>query len=175
MELKDVKLILKRIQTNYQNFIVDNYVQSEWYKELKDYSLEDVMEKLEQHFRSEQYGNMIPKVYFLTKYLKKESEKNKDLSSKIILKCSICKENIPFREYDKHYERCASIEYLEIQANKYFGKGSIDKEKYRLLTELDFNSLYDKVLKTVYEKTNDDEEKDRIMKYFESADSCGIN
>ena len=71
MELKDVKMVLKRIQVNYPNFIVDGYVQSEWYRELKDYCLEDVMQKLEQHFRSEQYGNSIPKVYFLTKYLNK--------------------------------------------------------------------------------------------------------
>ena len=70
MELKDVKIILKRIQVNYPNFIVDSYVQSEWYRELKDYCLEDVMQKLEQHFRSEQYGNSIPKVYFLKKYLR---------------------------------------------------------------------------------------------------------
>ena len=48
MELKDVKVILNRIKVNYPTFVNDDYTRTEWYKELKDYSLDDVMEKLEQ-------------------------------------------------------------------------------------------------------------------------------
>ena len=72
MERKQVVDLLKRIKYNYNEFIVDDYTITEWYKELKDYELEDVMDKLDQHFRSEQYGKQPPKVYFLTKYLTKE-------------------------------------------------------------------------------------------------------
>ena len=54
MERKQVVDLLKRIKYNYNEFIVDDYTITEWYKELKDYELEDVMDKLDQHFRSEQ-------------------------------------------------------------------------------------------------------------------------
>ena len=165
MELKDVKLILNRIKVNYPNFVNDDYTRSEWYRELKDYSLEDVMEKLEQHFRSEQYGNQIPKVYFLTKYLKKE--KDKDKIENVFVGCQICGKSIELKEYDKHYDRCSSIDYLNRQSVKYFNK-EIDKEKYYLIDDNTFKEKYDKVLNYVLHNTRNNDEINYISKYFEA-------
>lgn len=167
MELKDVKTILTRIKVNYPNFVNDDYTRSEWYKELKDYSLNDVMEKLEQHFRSEQYGNQIPKVYFLTKYLTKEKEKGKTLD--INIKCQLCGKTVSFDDYDKHYDRCSSVEYLNNQSIKYFNN-PIDKEKYFLIDQKTFDEKYDKVLKYVLTHTNNEDEIENISKYFQSLE-----
>ena len=68
MEKKDVIKIMTRIKKNYNEFINDDYTINEWFKELKDYDFEDVMKKIEEHLRSEQYGSKPPRVYFLTKY-----------------------------------------------------------------------------------------------------------
>lgn len=167
MELKDVKTILTRIKVNYPNFVNDDYTRSEWYKELKDYSLDDVMEKLEQHFRSEQYGNQIPKVYFLTKYLTKEKEKDK--KKEIYIKCQLCDRTINLDDYDKHYDRCSSIDYLDNQYFKYFNKRLEENQKQQLyLVSSDiFNEKYDKMLKYILSHTNDKDEINYISKYFE--------
>lgn len=165
MELKDVKTILTRIKVNYPNFVNDDYTRSEWYKELKDYSLDDVMEKLEQHFRSEQYGNQIPKVYFLTKYLTKEKEKN--IKQDIMVRCQLCGKGVDLDEYDKHYNRCSSIEYLNKQSIKYFNK-EIDKEKYFLIDDETFQEKYDKVLNYVLHNTDNLDEIKYINLYFKN-------
>lgn len=169
MELKDVKIILKRVKTNYPSFINDTFTQSEWYKELKDYSLEDVMKKLEQHFRSEQYGNQPPKVYFLTKFLTKEKDKIKSKTSGIMVRCQICNDIVSYDEYDNHYGRCLSIEYLEKNNMKYFGKG-IDKEKYKKMSEQEFQMKYNKFCEFILEKTENKEERENLMKYFLQKD-----
>lgn len=167
MERKDVSTIMKRIKSHYQEFVVDDFKLEEWYKELKDYSLDDVMEKLEQHFRSEQYGNQIPKVYFLTKYLVKESEKNK--KKEIYVRCQLCGKTVSLDDYDKHYDRCSSIEYLNRQSIKYFDK-EIDKEKYFLIDQDTFDEKYDKVLQYVLSHTKSEDEINNISKYFETND-----
>ena len=165
MERKDVSIIMKRIKSHYQEFIVDDFKLEEWYRELKDYSLDDVMEKLDLHLKSEQYGNQIPKVYFLTKYLTKESEKNKKIQ--INVNCQLCGKKVSLDEYDKHYDRCSSIDYLNRQSIKYFDK-EIDKEKYYLIEDDIFNEKYDKVLNYVLNHTNNPDEINYIERYFEN-------
>ena len=171
MELKDVKTILTRIKVNYPAFVNDDYTRSEWYKELKDYSLDDVMEKLEQHFRSEQYGSQIPKVYFLTKYLTKEKEK--ELKEEIFLGCQICGKTVSLEEYDKHFDRCSSIDYLNKQSIKYFNK-PIEKEKFYFISDDLFQEKYDKVLNYILNHTDNEEEIKHINKYFETKEENDI-
>lgn len=170
MELKDVKTILTRIKVNYPTFVNDDYTRSEWYKELKDYSLNDVMEKLEQHFRSEQYGNQIPKVYFLTKYLKKEKEKNKEIDG--LLQCQLCHQFVDYKDYEDHYDRCSSIDYLDNQYFKYFKKRLEENKKQQLylVSSNIFNEKYDKMLEYILSHTDDKEEINYINKYFEKED-----
>lgn len=172
MELKDVKLILNRIKVNYPNFVNDDYTRSEWYRELKDYSLEDVMDKLEQHFRSEQYGNSIPKVYFLTKYLTKAKEKGKKLDG--FLQCQLCGKWINMDDFEKHYDRCSSIDYLNRQSIKYFDK-EIDKEKYYYLSDEMFNEKYNKVANYVLNHTKDNDEINYLSKYLDGLEKIQEN
>lgn len=172
MERKDVSIIMKRIKSHYQEFIVDDFKLEEWYKELKDYSLDDVMEKLDLHLKSEQYGNSIPKVYFLTKYLTKEKEKGKQLTG--YLQCQICKKWINVEEYDKHYDRCSSIDYLNRQSIKYFDK-EIDKGKYYYLSDEMFNEKYNKVAKYVLSHTKDNDEINYLSKYLDGIEKIQEN
>lgn len=146
MELKDVKTILNRIKVNYPTFVNDDFTRSEWYNELKDYSLNDVMEKLEQHFRSEIYGNSIPKVYFLTKYLTKE--KDKGSTKKYIIACSKCGERVSSDEIEKHYERCNSVQFLIDNSKKYLSK-NLNRQKLMEADDKTFRGYYYKACEEI--------------------------
>lgn len=165
MEKKQVINFMQRIKSHYQEFIIDDYKIEEWYNELKDYSMEDVMNKLEQHLRSEEYGSQIPKVYFLTKYLTKEKDKGKSIKGKI--ECIICHNFIDITDWDKHFDRCSSVDYLNRKNIQYFNK-SIDKEKYMNMDLREFNEKYNKMSYYVFEKTKDIEEKHNLEKYLMS-------
>ena len=88
MELKDVKLILKRIQSYYSSFIIDDFKTKEWYNELKKFDYDDVNKKLEEHMRSADYGTYEPKLFYLTKYLKTKEEK--EAKTDYYCSCTIC-------------------------------------------------------------------------------------
>lgn len=163
MELKEVSMLLKRIKSHYQEFIVDDFKVNEWYKELKDYSLDDVMEKLEQHFRSEQYGNQIPKVYFLTKYITKEKDKNKELVGS--QQCNVCHKFINLKEFEKHFDRCSSVDYLNRRSIDYFEK-PIDKEKYMNMEQRLFDEKYNKMCYYIFEHTQNAQEKYCLEHYL---------
>ena len=164
MTQKETSDFLKRIKSHYQEFIVDDYKIQEWYQALKDFDFEDVNRKLESHLRSETYGESIPKVYFLTKYLTPSKDKGK--IEKFKINCPICNECVTDDEFDKHYSKCLSIEYLSKQSIKYKNQ-ELDKEKYKNMSDEEFEKKYDAICEYVLKKTEDLEEKGRLSNYFE--------
>jgi hypothetical protein len=134
-------------------------------KKYSKYDYSEVNTKLDQHLRSEQYGQNIPKLYFLTKNLITLEEKENH--SEHIVICPICRQRMRFEGYSKHFERCSSIEYLEIQAKKYDLK-NFDKSGLRKMTQVEFDRIYDKVLEFVYRNSEDAEERKRIEVIFKS-------
>lgn len=165
MEKKQVIKFMQRIKSHYQEFIVDDFKIDEWYKELKDYTEEDVNKKLDQHLNSEQYGSMIPRVNFLTKYLTKEKDKGKQLiGSK---QCHICMKFINLEEFEKHFDRCSSVDYLNRRNIQYFNK-PIDKEKYMTMEQKEFDEKYNKMCYYIFEHTQDVREKYCLEHYLMS-------
>lgn len=150
MKKNEVAEILKRIKSNYQDFIVDEYKTNEWFKELKDYDFEDVMKKVEEHMRSEDYGNFPPKLYFLTKYLKTIAQKNTITNYK--LQCTVCGEHIPEVEYNDHYDRCMDVDYIVRIREKYFNKKITKEMKQRFmgLSQEQFNNKFLEFLNEIY-------------------------
>lgn len=165
MTLTETRNFMERIKLHYQEFMIDNAKVEEWHRELKDYNTYEVNDKFEEHLRNEQYGNQIPKIGFLTKYLIKESEKPLNNANVIRVKCSQCGKGIALTEFDKHMERCNSVEYLNLQSQRLFDR-EIDKEKYRQMDDETFNKIYDKVANEILKISTDEEEKQRIMNYL---------
>lgn len=161
MTRDEVKSLFKRIKSNYSTFVVDEYKLTEWCNELKDYDETDVHKKLEEHMRSSEYGNSEPKLYFLTKYLKKNSEKNK--FEKFKLQCSICEKFISEDEYDNHYERCLDVDYIVKKRKELFNEETSEelKERYLLMDQETFDNKYLQFLDKIYNYVSD-EEKQRI-------------
>ena len=165
MTLTETKNFMERIKFYYQEFVIDNLKVEEWHRQLKDYNNQEINDKFEEHLNNEQYCNLIPRIGFLTKYLIKEKDKIANKSNSIRVKCNLCGKGMFLNEYDKHIERCNSVEYLNLQSLRFTDK-ELDKEKYRQMSDEEFNKVYDKVLNKILETTTDEEEKQNIMNYF---------
>lgn len=167
MNRDQIKKLLKRIQSNYPNFIVDDYKISEWHKELKNYDEDDVHKKLEEHMRSSEYGNSEPKLYFLTKFLKTKEEKNK--VEKYRLQCTICGKFIPEDEYNEHFERCLDVDYIIRKRKELFDEDTSEelKQRYYSFSQETFDDKYLDFLNKIYKYVDIAEQK-RIDKIMES-------
>lgn len=166
MTREDTKNFLRRIKQHYQEFSVDDYKVSEWYNELKDYSVEDINNKFEEHLRNEQYGNSIPKIWFLTKYLTKEVDKGKNNANEIHINCMICGKELILSEYEEHYHKCSSIDYIIRQYKKFKGQ-EISRKDLEELSDNKFEEVYEKIINMTYENGTTQEKK-YIEKYRES-------
>lgn len=166
MTREDTKNFLRRIKQHYQEFSVDDYKVSEWYNELKDYSVEDINNKFEEHLRNEQYGNSIPKIWFLTKYLTKEKDKGKNNANEIHTNCMICGKELILSEYEEHYHKCSSIDYIIRQYKKFKGQ-EISRKDLEELSDKKFEEVYEKIINMTYENGTAEERK-YIEKYKES-------
>lgn len=165
MTLIETKNFMERIKFYYQEFVIDNLKVEEWHRQLKDYNNQEINDKFEEHLRNENYCSQIPRIGFLIKYLIKEKDKATNNANTIRVRCNLCGKGMLLTEYDKHIERCNSVEYLNQQSLR-FNEKEIDKEKYRQMDEETFNKIYDKVLNKILETTTDEEEKQNIMNYF---------
>ena len=168
MKREETKRLFKRIKSHYEDFIVDEGKIDEWHNFLKDYSYDDVSKKLDEHLSSEQYGQYIPKVAFLVKYLTKEEDKGKYEDYKV--QCFYCKNYFKNSEYKEHFKRCSSINYMSMQRERFFGKSLDDSIKNQLykMNEEDFRKKYREVLEIVKNQTQDEWEKQRITALLEN-------
>ena len=168
MTREESKNLMKRIKEHYQDFIVDEGKIDEWHKYLKDYSYSDVSKKLDEHLSSQEYGQYIPKVAFLVKYLTKEEDKGKIEDYKI--QCYLCKKFIKNSEYQEHFSRCSSINYMNRQRYKYFRK-EFDETAIKQLwnmSEETFRKKYREMLEFIKENTEDEYEKERVTAILEN-------
>lgn len=163
MTIKETRDFMERIKQHYQEFTIDNYKIDEWFKELKDYNYDDVNKKLEEHLRSENYGSVIPKVYFLTKHLTKEKDKGK--VEELIVRCSICGKIIKYKDFQEHMDRCNSVEFINLKSKKLFGK-EIDKDRYRTMDNEEFDKIYNKLLEKILQTSKNKKEIERIENYM---------
>ena len=153
MTKQEVVTFLERIKANYQSFSQEGYVLNEWYERLKDYDKEDVYKKFEEHLQGD-LNSQIPKIHFITRYLKKSSEKGKSNDYRVI--CSTCKKVLLLSEYQKHMERHNSIEYMKIHISMF---KTFNEEKLLKMSEEDFNKVYDQWIEKLYDHLTKKEEK----------------
>lgn len=110
MQKTEVITFMKKIKAYYQTFSMEDYIVSEWQDRLKPYDLEDVYAKLDQHLSGE-LKDQIPKLHYITKFLKTSEEKLKP-SIDYLVDCNLCHRTMRLSEYDNHYSKCSSINYL---------------------------------------------------------------
>lgn len=143
MTIKETNEFMERIKSHYQEFIIDDFKIKEWHKELAQYDSEDVNKKLEQHLKSEIYGDSIPKLYFLTRYLIPTEDKGK--INHHYVECQLCQQSVFDSDYDNHYKRCSSATTIARDMKKYFNM-NVNYQIMMNMTEKDFDELYVKYL-----------------------------
>ena len=148
MEKKETVKFMERIKSHYQEFIIDDFKISEWHGKLKDYDAEDVNAKLDEHLSSEVYGEQIPKVYFLTKYLIPTAEKGKVKHYTVV--CKACGQAVFDSEIDKHEQRCLESNSIVRDMKKYFNI-QVDKQELMLMDNVKFERTYQKYLNKMLE------------------------
>lgn len=150
MTIDETKKFLRRIKSHYQEFVIDDFKREEWHDELKKYDYEDVNKKFEEHLRSETYGDQIPKLYFLTRYLTPLDKKSIEIVH--YANCPLCEKNMNHKELESHYARCSAINYIERQSKKYYGKELQNKETLYSMPLVEFNRRYDQFLHGLLDK-----------------------
>lgn len=145
MNLDQIDTLLARIKIHRPFFMKDMkkeeqiLLKKEWYKVLINYDNVEVNSELDEYLKDPSNDNKIPAVYNLVSNLKKISNKNVDYEPRVY--CKICNANISLKNYQKHYDRCSSIEYLSKMALKYLNM-KLRKEELRSLSDEEFEKLY---------------------------------
>lgn len=161
MTKEQTKNLFRRIKSHYQEFSIDDFKVDEWYKELKDYDYEDITRRFELHLNSEEYGQVLPKLWFLKKNLLTIDEKKESKVYKYPVVCQLCGKEINLRGYDQHYAKCSAINYMQTQIKKIYGKDT-PREVLEKLTDEEFNIKYDTLLSIVQNRTTDPFQKKLI-------------
>lgn len=156
---------LQKIKAYYQNFIIEDYVVNEWADRLKPYSVDDVYRKFDEHLKGEK-KNEIPKIHFITKFLKTPEQKVS--SEKINIRCSVCGDIVELAEHDKHLARHNSIIYIKQNENR-IGK-TFNESKLFEASDTEFDRFYQKFLQELYVISKNQEEKDRLEQIIFTVD-----
>ena len=140
MTKTEVIHFLGKIKAYYQNFCKDSYVVDEWYDRLKNYNIDDVYRKLDEHLQGE-YRNEIPKLHYITRYLSVEKERREYNTADKYVRCVNCNKLVKLIEFDKHVDRCNSVDYLCRMSQKHFNK-RLDAQKLMEVEEERFEKYY---------------------------------
>lgn len=156
MKQEEVIDLLEFININYPDFKVNDKVTKMWFDELQQYDIEDVKDNLKSFMSNEYYQKEPPKLALLTKDLVKKYEKVN--WNKVETLCFRCGKPLSLEEYDAHFDRCSSIDYVIRETRKWFKKELTRKELWQMPDD-EFNERYNKLLRYIYEHTTDESEK----------------
>lgn len=156
MTRAETKQIVDKIQVYRQSFLITNNVYQEWFRILESYDYEDVDKKLDEFFQNGDNFGRYPDVYYLTKYLKKHNEKLKNGITYV--RCQICQKVIEFNEYEEHFDKCSSIEYLAKMSSRIYNK-VLNKNKLFDLNNNEFEQKYWQFCNQIIDKLDEGQEK----------------
>lgn len=140
MERSESKQIISKIKAYYYYFTLEKESLEEWYKKLELYDFEDVSRRIDEHLKGED-SKEPPKLHYLTRNLLTKQQKKNSKDDQIV-ECNLCHRWMLLKEYDLHYDKCLSIQYLIFRA----------KEQGQEITREDLENCKSEVLAKLYEK-----------------------
>ena len=152
MTREETKKLVDKVQVYRQSFLITQNVYQEWYKVLEPYDYCDVDQKLDGYFKDGDNFGRYPDVYYLTKYLK--TTKEKEIMNVPHTFCQICGQAIEYENYEKHYARCSSVDYIIKISNQYLDK-KLNKDKLMVADDNTFKKYYYSICYQVYNKMPD--------------------
>lgn len=178
MTIDETKKVIQKIKTFRPFFQTGNSsseeinFRKEWHRVLGSYDYEDVDRKLNEYFKDGDNVGRIPDVYYLVRYLKSSTDKRQ--SDGIWIRCNLCGEEIADKHFDRHFDRCSSVNYIYKKTQEIFNQ-KIDKSKLFKMTQEEFDRRYLCFLQQVKEKTTDEEEKNRVEKIIRMLNGEKVN
>lgn len=176
MNRRETSDLLEKIQAYRQSFLITDAVISEWNKVLEPYDYEDVDKKLDEYFRNGDNFGRYPDVYYLTKYLKKKSEKMQ--SGHNYVRCHLCGNQVDLAAYDSHFDRCSSVDYVCQMSLKTYGK-KLNRAKMMEANKEDFEKYYwkfcEKLVDNVPDKQNKHFLKNSILTHSGFTPELNLN
>ena len=159
-EVKDLLMIIDRCYKT--DLSTDKDIINDWYKVLQKYELGDIMKSLDEYMKFN--TNYPPKFYDLTRGYQTIEEKKILENAKT--RCQFCGAVI---DYDNkmHEERCLSIQFIA-SAVRRFKNQEIDFERYKKMSDEEFNKYHLSAVKMVVEKSNNKLEVAMWKKYLEN-------
>ena len=172
MDKRETIMLLDKITTFRQSFLIKSDTVDNWLNVLKDYDYKDVDEKLDEYFRESKNFGQYPDPYYLTKYLVKSDEKFS--MSNITIKCSLCGKTVLQEKYQRHYDKCSSIDYVCRMHERYFDSKLNPNELWEL-PEKKIDDMYWRFCNSLYEKIPDGLEKKCLENAIRSHKGLEIN
>ena len=113
MTKTEVAHFMQKIQAYYPNFTMEKFKINEWYDKLKNYDINDVYKKLDQHLEGE-FKDRPPMLHYITRYLKTPKEKKKEVENDFDVYCTLCGRTMKLKEFeDTHFKKCSSIKFIQ--------------------------------------------------------------
>ena len=163
MNKNEVKDLLKLIDRCYKTELsLDKDILNDWHKVLQNYELSDITKSLDDYMKN--YTQYPPKVYDLTRGYQTIEEKKILDGAKT--RCPFCAEVIGFDD-NEHEDRCRSI-YIIASAARRFKNQKIDFNKYKKMSEEEFNKYYLAAVKLIVNHSNNQLEVSMWKKYLET-------
>lgn len=149
MDRIETQKILSKIKTFRQAFLIERNTLVEWLNILEPYSYDDVDKKLDDYFREGNNFGQAPDPYILTRNLTKIEDKQKYRNATI--RCQLCNCLVSHSDYDKHYDRCSSVDYIYRMSKKFFNK-KLNKSELMHLPNEKFDKAYWTFCDSLYER-----------------------
>jgi hypothetical protein len=163
MKNKEVMDLLKLIDRCYKtDYATNKDIVNDWFKVLQNYGFGDITGSLDNYMKN--YTQYPPKVYDLIRGYQTIEEKKILDGAKT--RCQFCGAVIDF-ENKMHEERCLSIQFIA-SAVKRFKNQEIDFDRYRKMSDEEFNKYHLSAVKMVAEKSNNKLEVAMWKKYLEN-------
>lgn len=156
MNRMETQNILNKIKVFRQSFLILKETIEEWTKILEPYDYQDVDKKLDEYFKESNNFGQYPDPYYLIRNLTTISEKEKYREVTII--CQICGEKVSHGAYEKHFDRCSSIDYICNMSERFYNKKLDKKELYQMQSDK-FDKAYWNFCENLFNKMPDGLEK----------------
>lgn len=141
MTKNETKVLLNKIKGYYNSqFFVDEFVIEAWSETMKPYELEDAISHIQDWVK--EYPDMTPKPQTFKKGLYTIEEKKRYKDSDYTIACNLCHKWMSLSEYDAHYDKCLTIEYLVNTA----------KAKGESITRKEIENCRQEVIDKLYKK-----------------------
>lgn len=168
MNVNDVTELIDYLSTCYKSEYPTSMIYS-WLDVLQEYDIEDVKQSLDEAMAEDRFQRTPPQAQYIVRNLVKKYDKVNYKEQ--VVYCPICRRPLNQPQYDAHFDRCSSVDYILNQCKRFNTQCRYSKKELYEMTNEDFEEYYVTILKYVMNHTTDISEKTRIGFIFNPPSS----